>query len=259
MNIKLKIALWLLFIAGIITTTAFVEESSEKMLCHNIHIKINTPTGNCFLDSADVMQVLLSNGDSLKKERISVINTGEIEKLIKKLEPVDSVQAFVSVDGDVFINISLRKVLLRVIPQNGKGFYIDSAGARMEWLPKYTSRVVVATGDYFSYCGVKDSSLVVQCEKKVVKDLYVLAKFFSKNEFWEAFTDQVYFNERGEIEIVPKYGDFRVILGGVNDLDEKFEKLDLFYKNGLTPENIDSYSEIILKYKGQIVCKKKVI
>ena len=259
MNIKLKIALWLLFIIALMTTTGFVENSSEQQLCKRIKINILRPPGHYFLDSIDVMNTLLANGDSLLNKKLSVINTGEIEKLIKKLEPVDSVQAFVSVDGWVFINISLRKVLLRVIPQNGKGFYIDSAGARMEWLPKYTSRVVVATGDYFSYCGVKDSSLVNQCEKKVVKDLYVLAKFFSKNEFWEAFTDQIYFNERGEIELVPKYGDFRVILGGVNNLEEKFEKLDLFYKSGLTPENIDSYSEIILKYKGQIVCKKKVI
>ncbi|MFM7021984.1 MAG: cell division protein FtsQ/DivIB [Flavobacteriales bacterium] len=259
MNIKVKIALWLLFFAGIITTTAFVENSSNDMLCRKINIRIDKAPGNNFLDKKDVMNVLLSNGDSLVDKKVSLINTGEIEKLIKKLEPVDSVQAFVSVDGEVFINISLRKVLLRVIPHNGKGFYIDSAGARMEWLPKYTSRVVVATGDYFSYCGVKDSSLAGQCEKKVVKDLYVIAKFFSENEYWEAFTDQLYFNERGEIELVPKYGSFRVILGGVDNLEEKFNKLDLFYKNSLRPENIDAYSEIILKYRDQIVCKKKVI
>lgn len=258
MNYKVKIILWVLFFAGLITTTAFVESGSSKMRCHKVNISIKTSPGNYFLDQKDVLDLLYSNGDSLLNQKITGINSGEIEMLIKKLEPVDSVQTYVTVDGEVFINISLRKVLLRVIPQNGKGFYIDSAGARMEWLPKYTSRVVVATGDYFSYCGVKDSSLVNQCEKKVVKDLYVLAKYFSAHEFWEAFTDQIYFNERGEIELVPKYGDFRVILGSVEDLDEKFQKLELFYRNGVNAENIDLYSEIVLKYKGQIVCKKKV-
>jgi cell division protein FtsQ len=254
---KVRIILWILFAAGIFVATGFVEAANQDVRCKKVNILIDAPTGNYFLDEKDVRIALKPIAEKLEGRKIRDINTGDVEKLIKNLEPVSSVESFATVDGQLFINISLRKVLLRAIPQNGKGFYIDTTGARMNWLPKYTARVIIATGNFSRYCGSLDSSLSAKNEPKIIRDLFVLGKFFEANEFWKAFTDQVYFNDNGDIEIVPKYGDFKVVLGDVSNLDEKFAKLEKFYNEGLNKENIDVYSEIVLKFKGQIVCKKK--
>jgi len=254
---KWKIILWFLFLVALITVSGFVEAANQDQRCGKVNINIESPPGNYFLDEKDVRVALKPIAEKLEGRKIKDINIGDVEKLIKNLEPVSSVESYATVDGQLFINISLRKVLLRAIPQNEKGFYIDTAGARMNWQPKYSARVIVATGNFSRYCGSLDSSLSKKNETKIIKDLYVLGKFFDGNEFWKAFTDQVYFNDNGDIEIVPKYGDFKVVLGDVSNLDEKFAKLEKFYQQGLTKENIDAYSEIILKFKNQIVCKKK--
>ena len=41
------------------------------------------------------------------------------------------------------------------------------------------------------------------------------------------------------------------------EVSEKFKKLKTFYKYGLPYEGWKKYDRIILKYEGQIVCKKK--
>ena len=254
---KWKLILWLLFLVALITVSGFVEAANQDLRCAKVNINIDCPPGNYFLDEKDVRLALKPIAEKLEGRKIKDINIGDVEKLIKNLEPVSSVESYATVDGQLFINISLRKVLLRAIPQNEKGFYIDTAGARMNWQPKYSARVIIATGNFSRYCGSLDSSLSKKNEAKIIKDLYVLGKFFDGNEYWKAFTDQVYFNDNGDIEIVPKYGDFTIVLGDVSNLEEKFTKLEKFYQEGLTKENIDAYSEIILKFKNQIVCKKK--
>ncbi len=241
---------------SIITVTIFISAAHEEVRCKKVYINFEENRRD-FLDEKDVRIALKPIAEKLEGRKIKDINIADVEKLIKNIEPVNHVESYATVEGDLFINISLRKVLLRAIPQNQKGFYIDTAGARMSWLPKYTERVVVATGNFSKYCGSNDSSLSASNEKRIIKDLFVLGQFYKNNKYWEAFTDQIYFNDNGEIEIIPVYGDFKVVLGDVSNLEEKFSKLEKFYSEALNAENIDLYSEIILKYKSQIVCKKK--
>jgi cell division protein FtsQ len=47
------------------------------------------------------------------------------------------------------------------------------------------------------------------------------------------------------------------VFGTGDDIEIKFEKLMLFYKEGLSRVGWDKYSTINLKYKNQIVCTKK--
>ena len=60
------------------------------------------------------------------------------------------------------------------------------------------------------------------------------------------------------MELYPAVGGHKIIFGTTEDMEEKFEKLKVFYKEGLS--SIDSwtnYSVINLKYKNQVVCIKK--
>ena len=42
-----------------------------------------------------------------------------------------------------------------------------------------------------------------------------------------------------------------------SEVESKFEKLKVFYKEAMPYEGWRKYDEISLKYNGQIVCKKK--
>lgn len=59
-----------------------------------------------------------------------------------------------------------------------------------------------------------------------------------------------------ELELVPRSGRFTILFGRIEQVEEKFDKLLHFYKDGLNKMGWDCYSTINVKYDGQVVCSK---
>ena len=64
-------------------------------------------------------------------------------------------------------------------------------------------------------------------------------------------------NANGDMELVPRVGDHTILIGDDQQIHEKFEKLFLFYMEGLNKAGWNKYKVINLKYKDQVVCTKK--
>jgi cell division protein FtsQ len=52
-------------------------------------------------------------------------------------------------------------------------------------------------------------------------------------------------------------GPSTVVVGSIDNLDEKFRKLWIMYKKALPYGGWDKYSKIDLQYKNQVVCTRK--
>ena len=89
-----------------------------------------------------------------------------------------------------------------------------------------------------------------------LKNIFALAKFISDDKLWNSQIEQVYINRAGEFELVPRVGPHLILLGDIDDYAGKFEKLEIFYKEGLNNVGWNHYSKINLKFKDQIVCTK---
>ena len=60
-----------------------------------------------------------------------------------------------------------------------------------------------------------------------------------------------------DVVMIPKVGDFRIVLGKVDDCDARLGKLILFLKDGITKKGWNRYKEINLKFDNQVVCVRK--
>ncbi|MEP7169164.1 MAG: cell division protein FtsQ, partial [Bacteroidota bacterium] len=78
----------------------------------------------------------------------------------------------------------------------------------------------------------------------------------ANDAFWNAQVEQIYVTEQSEIELIPRVGNHRIILGDASQLDEKFNKLMIFYKQGLNNTGWNNYNTINLKFTNQVVCTK---
>jgi len=92
---------------------------------------------------------------------------------------------------------------------------------------------------------------------ELLPDLFRLVQFINGSKFWKAQIEQIYINQKKEIELVPRVGNHTIILGSVDDLREKFENLEAFYEQGLSKYGWNKYKTINLKFKNQIVCTKR--
>jgi len=91
----------------------------------------------------------------------------------------------------------------------------------------------------------------------IMRDVYNVSLFVAQDDFWNAQIEQIYVNSNGDLELIPRVGRHSIILGNGKDLKEKFDRLFLFYTDGLNKAGWDKYKTINLKFKDQVVCTKK--
>ena len=77
------------------------------------------------------------------------------------------------------------------------------------------------------------------------------------DEFWDALVEQIVVEKGNEVVLIPKVGNFRIVLGTLDDMNEKLENLRIFLREGIVLKGWNVYKEINLKFKNQIVCVKR--
>ena len=159
---------------------------------------------------------------------------------------------YIDAGNRVNIDVSQREPILRIIDNNQLNYYLDSEGNKMPLSNHFSARVLVATGHIPPF--IPDFK---KREKHVLKDLFHLTQVIQEDEFMNALVEQIYVSNKGMYTIVPKIGDQKIILGSANGLDEKIERLKVFYKEALPYEGWQKYKTIDLRYEGQVVCKKR--
>ena len=156
------------------------------------------------------------------------------------------------------IKVEQRKPIARIFNRNGYSVYIDDKGKTMQTSEFYTARVPVINGFVNIKSGEELSALTNDSLKNetLLDELYELTTYIRGNEFLKAQIEQIYVEKNGEIILIPKVGNQEIIFGKVEEIEKKFKKLLLFYKEGINPNNLNLYKTINLKFDNQIVCKK---
>lgn len=261
----LHISLWSVLIIGLLVTLGFVDKEQDALPCKSLNIVLHQNDENFFLEKEDIKQIINDKGNPVINQSLATLNIPELENILNSNAAIANAEVSVTVDGNVKVDATLRKPIIRVFNKNGESYYIDEAGTLMPWSEKFTARVLVANGNItepysrrymYSISDIERNSDVK--DKTMLDDLYNLSKYITADEFWKAQIEQIYINEEQELELIPRVGDHKIMLGDVSDMDEKFKKLKIFYTQGLnTTGNWNNYSIINLKFKNQIVCTKK--
>lgn len=253
----LRVLTWLFLgacLVGIVALTTFNERKQNATICENVDIQINHESGIFFLDLDDVKKILVENfGDSVKGDRIKTIDVGHIEKALENDPYVADAETWVDANGIFHIKIVQKEPLARVINRYGVHYYIDKNANKIPISDKFTSRVPVITGNIEE--GTQKAAMI---ETPVLKNVLQLTRFIHSNTFWNAQIEQITVADNGTFELVPKLGDHIIEFGGIQNMEEKFKKLEIFYKDGLSYVGWEKYATIKLDYKDQVVCEKKI-
>ena len=139
-----------------------------------------------------------------------------------------------------------------------ESFYVDNFGAFMPLSPLYVSRLVVVNGHLKNIDLKKIQGIDFENQDKYSEliSIFKLVKFIKRDEFLSALIEQIYINRNREIELTPKLGRQTILFGTIENMEEKFSNLELFYKQGMQINGWSAYKIINVKYKNQVVCTK---
>lgn len=259
----LFILMWVLLVAGAGVLIGFAETEQYYRPCKKVHISIDYGKADILITTQDVDSLIRRTAGNLSGKPLGWVNTGKIEKTIRQQPYVEKVKVFENNKGEVFLEIRQREPILRIINEKFESYYLDGSGKLLPLNPRFPARVLVANGK------IKDSYLqnknrrinILAVSDSAYADslltrLYKLAMFISRDKDLKSRIDQVYVNEQEEFELIPRLGAQVILLGGVDNMEEKFLKLQQFYTLGLEKIGWNKYNIINIKFKNQVVCSK---
>lgn len=259
----LTITGWTLLTASVMMLLGFVSHEQDVIRCTGVVINMDGDRGHEFVDNTDILSLINSKG-KIEGKPIGAINTSLLEKIILSNPFVERVEVYSAIGGKLHIDLVQRNPIVRIVNRNDEQFYIDETGTFMPVSDRYTPPALVANGYIFNtysemkvgYKFTTGDTTATQIPR-MIDQVYALAKFIEADTFWSANTEQIYVNEHQELELVPRFGDHTVLVGDTSLLTDKFNRLMVFYRDGLNKTGWNNYNLINLKFKGQVVCTKK--
>nr|WP_255502339.1 MULTISPECIES: cell division protein FtsQ [Parabacteroides] len=214
----------------------------QDKVCQDLQVVVKDSLDKHFVSESDLVTILKKADLNPIKKPMDAINTDRIETELKKNEMIARIEAYKTPSGIVKLEVEQKIPILRVISSRGN-FYVDNLGTTMPVSFRYVADVPLVSG---------------YVEKELaVTDLYKFALFLQENEFWNNQIEQIYVHPDNEVELIPRVGNHRIVLGTFDDFQEKLDNLRLFYDKVIPKVGWEKYSIINLKYKDQIVCTKR--
>jgi len=259
----LEIAAWVILSAGLLVLLGFSYVEHDSVVCKQYSINIDYGNADVLVTNADIYNIVKHSGHLLRGEPVGYINAEKIESNLCRQPYVASANVFVTIDGNTEINVIQRQPILRIFNQKGESFYLDGTGHLLPLNPEFSARVLIANGyiqESFSKTVnyLQDSIRVNDSLQfnSVMNKLFILSTYIMKDPFLKALIEEVYVEKNGEFELIPKFGDQLILLGNTENIKDKFDRLILFYRQGLNVTGWNRYNVINIKYKNQVVCSK---
>jgi cell division protein FtsQ len=244
---------WIVCLAGLVVLMSFVAARKKTVVCTNVKILI--PGADNFIEREEIDAILKQSQGSLIGQNLAQINLQRIEKNIKANPYIAYATVYADMNGVIQIEVRQRQPILRMINASGQDYYIDSNGLKMPVSPNFTANVLAANGNIMEHFSGKVDTLIT----KLAVDLYKVALYVKRDTLWDAQIEQLYVNDKKDIELVPRVGNQRIILGSADSLETKMRNLLAFYKKAMPKVGWDTYKTINVKYTNQIVCERNKI
>lgn len=232
-------------LAGVAVFIFLVSFSARRHACKpvaQISIDIDHSPNNRFVNDKLVRSLLDGGEMNVSSTPVGNLNVFDIEQLLNRNPFVKQSQVFSDVDGTLYVKISQKIPVMR-INTGSEEYYLSDQLTKIPMSDLYSAQVILAGGPITKsdFLGLKELSDAVSADKLLKKHIIGVKK--------EGPNSFILFVNRG---------DYIIEFGKLEDFEEKFEKLKLFYDQYLDKAGLNYYSSINLKFKNQIVATKRI-
>jgi len=243
---------WLLTAVLIFVSIGFADKKQDYRFNGNIIIKITNQFNNYFIDENDLLAIIYSEG--LDPEQEIITHDPDLRDIEKRLEAerfISDAQIYRDLMGNLVVVAAQRRPIARIIRPDAPDAYIGEEGAVLPVSDKFTSRVMLVSGEFTDHL-VKTASLASDEQNRPYFDLI---RFINADPFWKAQISQIEIAGDGKINMYPQVTKQVIEFGIPEDIEIKFRKLNVFYKKILPFKGWNYYHRVSLEYKDQIVCE----
>ena len=236
-------------LAGIsVSLVVFAENIHRLQKCKKINILINGNNENRLTTSQEIYSLIAPNVvESPEGKPFDKINFKKIENSVKTNRLVKNCQVHRDLSGELAVDIEEYTPIARIVSNDKPNSYVTDTGELIGISPHYTVRALLLSGNYFE--------LNHSLKGKKNKPILDLIKAINDDVFWKAQITQLIVEKDGGITLIPEIGNHQIEFGMGIEIEAKFKKLKILYREILPSKGWDKYKKISVKYRNQIVCE----
>ena len=246
-NLSITIGLAIVFFGFI----GFVQKQADNRICASIIVDIDNQFENYFINESDVINLITNSGEQrIVGEAFETLDLKKIEKELCKTKFIQNAEVYKDLEGNLMITINQSRPMARLMSQKMNDRYITNKGEVLPLSKRYTARVLLIDGPF-----ADNAKLYNLNETEEGRQLMELLIFIEKDPFWKAQIAQMHIDKKGNINMYTQVSKQVVEFGKPEEIEDKFKKLKIFYKEILPAKGWNSYDKVSVKFKDQIVCE----
>ena len=244
---KVRIIVGLVLLVSMI---AFTQVSQSGATCKGLIVILNNTTENYFLDEQDIIGIVTLHGDLVVENMpVEAIALKKMESRLRENPYIGKSEIFKDLEGNLVIDVELRRPIARILRGRSPEAYVTPTGNIMPTSEKFVSRVMLVSGQTDSlishtFYGTDDG-------KNVLKML----NYISEDDFLRAQIAEMELKRNNKAILFPQITKQKIEFGILEDLDVKFRKLKVFYKEVLPRKGWNSYTRVNLEFEDQIIAE----
>jgi cell division protein FtsQ len=246
----LKILTWMGIAVWFVVILGFVSSESDQVLCNRIDIVLPDTVQSRFVTDPDIRDMFRAQGLQLQGYPLNEIDTRELENLLEKNPYIRKAEVSTDVTGRMEIKVEQSVPLVRIMPEGRDGFYLDTEGNVLPLSDQFVPDIILVSGYVDESKGSPEG--VDQLRK-----IHDFCTYVARHPLWSEQIVQLYVNRSGEYEMIPRVGAHQILLGTLDQWEQKLQNLELLYRQGLSTYGWNSYQTINLKYTNQVICTKR--
>ena len=243
--------LWSIVGAALIVLFVIAWKAKEEKKCNSIQIElVGENTAALFIDEKEILQIIHEQGVK-EGQAIGKLNLSALEKYLETIRWVKHVELFLDNAQVLQVKIEQRIPIARIFTASGNSFYIDKEGLQLPLKQLTVLRLPVFTNF------PTDQQKLSKPDSLLLNDILHFTKAVQNDSFFTAQTAQVNIASNGDFELVPTVGDHLVLIGSVENIEDKLNRLYTFYKKVWVQSGLNAYQVIDCRFDNQIVALKK--
>lgn len=248
----LTLTAWILVGGAVLVLLGAAIKGNGERRCTGVSIQIRGVNNHFFVDRNDVLNEVNDYMDGGPTGHpLNQFNLRAMESELEKNIWVRKIQMYFDNNAVLQIQVLEREPVARVFTTGGDSYYIDSSLQILPLSEKFSARLPVFT-DFPS-----DRRVLSKADSALLRDVCNISLAIQQDPFRMGFIEQVSITPQRRFELIPKMGDAVIRFGTGQEIEEKFNKLKLFYKNIVTRAGWNYYSIVNLQFNGQVVAKRR--
>lgn len=217
---------------------------ADRHVCTGIVIDIDgTRSAADSLAAVSLRAELSKYPKKIAGSRLNTINTLEIEKYLSRFNNFETVDCILTPEGKLRVTAVPMIPEIRVFEPDGKSYYINKDGKRINADAKFFVDVPIVLGDF--------------SRNMRPTELLPVVRFIKGDPKLRDIVSSVKADGRENILLIPKIGGHVINIGDTTRLAEKRQGILTAYMSILPRRGWETYDTISVKFRNQVVCTRR--